>query len=1103
MIGDRLSHYRLVEQIGAGGMGVVYRAHDEQLERDVALKVLSAGILADETARKRFRKEALSLAKLNHPNIAMVFEFGSQNGLDFLVTEYIPGITLDTKIGRTPLPLKEVVELGSQLAQGLSAAHQQGIVHRDLKPGNLRFTPDGRLKILDFGLAELAPRASDLGLTVTVTSNQDITGTVPYMAPEQLRAEPLDFRSDIWSAGAVLYEMATGKRPFPQSNGPLLIDAILNQGPEPPSKLNSRIPPGLENIILKSLDKDPRHRYQSAKELRVDLERAAVSSGSSAWAGGAGNVIQPEAIDSGAKAGTTNAKRPLKISDRRVRLVAIGAVMSVVIATALAVYIAHSGKSAKSALTPGAGRRSVAVLGFKNLSGRPEQLWLSNALAEMLTTELSAGDKLRTVPGENVARMNADHSLPDTDTLSPETLSAIYKTLGSDLVVRGSYLDIGGQVRVDLRVQDAANGETIASVSDSETEVRFLDLVKRVGGTLRQKCGAGEITSAEAAAVRASEPATSDAARLYAEGLRKLRSFDHLAARDLLEKAVAADPDNVLAHSALAATWTQLGYDDKARQEAKRAFELSKNLSRKDSLSIEAEYRETIREWGKAVDLYKSLWTFFPDDLEYGLRLADAQVSAGAGQDALITIESLRQLPRPQQDDPRIDLAEARAADSLSDYKRVQSAAVRAGDKAKQLSARFLQAQALLQQCWALRNLGEPGRAKTIGAQAGKTLAAAGDFRGEAKSLTCVANVLADQGNLAEARSMHEKALALARQIGAEGDIAGALINIGNLLAYQQELDASNTQYNEALSIAVRVGDKYDALMAQNNIAANLMLQGDFVSAKKMLESSVDTALQTGDQASVIDALTNLGTISFFQGDFAGAQKNLQTSLASSRELGLKSKTASSLVALGEVLLAQDDLPGAETNYDESLAIRTQLGEKGNIAASQVSLATLALEQSQLGKAESLAREAAAEFHAETDADQETAASDVMVQSLIGMGKLSDAQLEIAKARTLSTRDQPAKLSLEITSARVLARTGKAREALRDLQETLNRAQRIKLVGVEFSARLAQAEAQGLIGDTVLAYSTLDQLSKDARDAGFLLIARKATKNKTDLKGRS
>ncbi|MGA9039793.1 MAG: protein kinase [Terriglobales bacterium] len=1075
MIGDRLSHYRLVEEIGAGGMGVVYRAYDEQLERDVALKVLSAGMLADEAARKRFRKEALALAKLNHPNIAMVFEFGSQNNLDFLVTEYIPGITLDVKIGRAPLPLKEVVELGTQLAQGLTAAHQQGIVHRDLKPGNLRLTPDGRLKILDFGLAELAPHASDLGLTVTVTQSQEVTGTVPYMAPEQLRAEPIDFRSDIWSSGAILYEMAAGRRPFPQSNGPLLISAILNQDPGPPSKLNSLIPASLENIILKSLDKDPKRRYQSAHELSVDLERVAATPG--AWSSGRGNIAQPGVV-----------------GHRNPKLLAVGAALAIIIATVLGAYFVHTRKAAIPALAPAGGRRSVAVLGFKNLSGRPDQQWLSNALAEMLTTELSAGDKLRTVPGENVTRMKSDQALPDTDALSHETLSNIYNTLGSNLVVLGTYLDIGGQVRVDLRVQDTANGETIASVSDSETEARFLDLVKRIGGALRQKCGAGDITSEQAAAVRATEPSSSDAARLYTEGLGKLRAFDHLAARDLLEQAVAADPDNVLAHSALAATWTQLGYDDKATQEAKRAFDLSKNLSRKDSLSIEAEYRETIREWSKAVELYESLWTFFPDDLEYGLRLADAQVSAGDGRDALITIAALHQLPHPQQDDPRIDLAEARAADSLSDYKREQTAAVRAEDKAKHLSARFLQAQSLLQQCWALRNVGEPARAKAIGEQAGKTLAAAGDFRGEAKSLTCVANVLEDEGNLAQARSMHEKALALARQIGAEGDIAGALINIGNVLASQQELDASNMQYNEALAIAARIGDKSDALLAQNDIAANLMLKADFAGAKKMLESSMSMALQTGDQSSLSDALTNLGTIAYYQGDFAAALKDLQTSLASSRALGLKSKTASTLVALGEVQLAQDDLPGAGKSFNESLTIRTQLGEKGNMAASQVSLATLALEQNQAAKAESLAREAAVEFHAEADADQEAAARDVIVQALIAENKLSDAQSEIAKARTLSVRDQPTQLSLEITSARVLARTGKATEALRNLEATLAHAQRLKLVGIEFSGRLAQVEAQRLAGNATSAISIRGQLKKDAANAGFLLVARQAVK---------
>jgi serine/threonine protein kinase len=214
LVGHRLGHYRILEQIGVGGMGVVYRAHDEQLERDVAVKVLPVGTLADDVARKRFRKEALALAKLNHPNIATIFEFSSQNSTDYLVTEYVSGQTLDEKVAHGTLSEKEVVGLGLQLAQGLSAAHEHGIVHRDLKPANLRLTPDQRVKILDFGLAQLMPHASDLGLTATLTQSQDVTGTLPYMAPEQLRAGVADARIDIWAAGAVLYEMATAHRPF-------------------------------------------------------------------------------------------------------------------------------------------------------------------------------------------------------------------------------------------------------------------------------------------------------------------------------------------------------------------------------------------------------------------------------------------------------------------------------------------------------------------------------------------------------------------------------------------------------------------------------------------------------------------------------------------------------------------------------------------------------------------------------------------------------------------------------------------------------------------------------------------------------------------------
>jgi eukaryotic-like serine/threonine-protein kinase len=231
LVGQILGHYRILEQIGAGGMGVVYRAHDEQLDRDVAIKVLPAGTLADEAARKRFRKEALVLAKLNHPDIATVHEFGSQDGTDYLVTEYVSGLALDHKLAAGTLSEKEVIGLGVQLAQGLSAAHEHGIVHRDLKPANLRLASDGRVKILDFGLAQLMAQPSELGVTATLTQSQEVTGTLPYMAPASCAVSPAEACTEIWTAGAVLYEMATGQRPFASKVPTALAADIIHKPP--------------------------------------------------------------------------------------------------------------------------------------------------------------------------------------------------------------------------------------------------------------------------------------------------------------------------------------------------------------------------------------------------------------------------------------------------------------------------------------------------------------------------------------------------------------------------------------------------------------------------------------------------------------------------------------------------------------------------------------------------------------------------------------------------------------------------------------------------------------------------------------------------------
>ena len=282
MIGKSISHYRVTAKLGAGGMGEVYRAHDERLERDVALKVLPAGTLADETARKRFRKEALALSKLNHPNIATIYDFDTQDGVDFLVMEYVEGTTLAEKLAGRALPEKEVARLGTQMAAALEEAHEQGVIHRDLKPGNVMVTPKGQAKVLDFGLAKLVRPVSETAVTGSLTETPAAAGTFPYMAPEQLRGETVDARTDLHALGVLLYEMATGQRPFPEARGPRLIDAILNTAPVPPSRFQPRLSTELERIILKCLEKDPENRYQSAQEIGVDLRRLGSSTSVSA-----------------------------------------------------------------------------------------------------------------------------------------------------------------------------------------------------------------------------------------------------------------------------------------------------------------------------------------------------------------------------------------------------------------------------------------------------------------------------------------------------------------------------------------------------------------------------------------------------------------------------------------------------------------------------------------------------------------------------------------------------------------------------------------------------------------------------------------------------
>ena len=1088
-VGRILSHYRIVEQIGAGGMGVVYRAHDEQLDRDVALKVLPAGTLADDSARRQFRKEALALAKLSHPNIATVFEFSSQQGVDFLAMELIPGRPLSERLLSGAMPQPEIVRLTTQLAEGLAAAHDQGVIHRDLKPANLFVTPDGRLKILDFGLALHTLTSSGADVTRSITADTGtVSGTVPYMSPEQLRGLPVDPRSDIYAAGAVLHEMATGRRAFPQTQGAELMGAILYESPAPARSVNKYVSAGLESIISKSLAKDPSQRYQSARELRVALE--------------------------GLSTTTSDFGRSLPVGSPKKSRITIAVIAAAVVLAGLGIglnilgvrdrlfehkksaTIGHSGPPGSLAHE----RRSVAVLGLKNVSGQADKAWLSTALAEMLTTELGAGEELRTVAGENVAQMKTNLALPDADSYGRETLAKIRENLNADEVVVGSFVPLGkDQIRLDLRLQDAVAGETLASVSAKGREDQIDDLVSRAGAELRQKLGVGAISATDAAAVKASLPSNAEAARLYSEGLAKLHARDTLAARDLLQKSLELEPGFALAHSALATAWTTLGYDGKATVEAKTAFDLSGGLGREDKLAIQARYLEANHDWEGAIGIYRTITQFFPDNLEYGLQLASAQNSAGKSKDALGTLQQLRQLPPPASQDPRLDLVENSAYFGLSKYKDAGDAAARAAAKAQASGQRLVLAQALHQEAAAFRYQDQIDKSNAAFQDAKRTYAEAGDRLGAAGAIMGLATNLYQHGDLSGSRQLNEQALAVFREVGSQRNTATCLVNIAIGLYDQGDLAGAQELYEEALSIQREVGDKDSQANTLNSIANVLADKGDQAGAKAKYEEALAAFRETGSQFEIAMTMSNIGELYLDEGDLPEAKKMFEQALEIKRNLHNRHSEAYTLSALGDLLLYQGDIAAARKAHEDALAIRTQLGERGTAAQDSLALARLTLEEGHPEEALAAARQAAVDFHSQNQADYEAAAHTLIARCLLQSGKLAEAKAEIQQAqKVVKPDDHVAHLPVAITSARIATMSGDQATARKILDEALSEATKAKLLYFQYDARLALGELEIKSGNVAAAHRRLTTLEKEAEGRGFLLIAHRSA---TALKG--
>jgi len=809
------------------------------------------------------------------------------------------------------------------------------------------------------------------------------------------------------------------------------------------------------------------------------------------------------------KTGELTASHGLETPTRqRNRILIYGAALVLVLLVGLGWYAfrdrARPGTTSHSKInSPPSLRKSVAVLGFHNVSGRADDGWLATAFSEMLSTELAAGGKLRLVSGEDVANLRLSSPWSQTDSLGQETAARIGTALNSDLLVLGSYANIGRperkQLRLDVRLQDARTGEILAEVAEIGSSQNFFQLISRTGVKLRDRMGVPGAAETDEPSMIASLPSTPEAGRLYTLGLARLRDYDASAATALLEQAIKADPKFPLSHSMLARAWSQLGYEQKRKEEAKRALDLSANLPRVNQLQVEGDYYESLAQHEKAASTYQALFVLIPDSVEYGLQLARAQHEAGQGSQAMETIAQLRRLPPPASADPRIDMAEAwitpkNKPDTLL---LIRNAIAKAAAQDKKL----MYAQARKDECIALIYGDHPDQGVASCEEASKILVAAGNRLGAADAMRVIGDSQGAQGHYEQAIVTYQHALAILQGLGEEhektgailNNMAGAYINVG-------QLDPAEQLYRKAKHHFEQAGDRGNTGTALGNIADVLYLRGKLSDAAKLYRQAIDS-LALLDPSEPAYAMYRLADLELAQGQTKKAQDLAAQAVDLMRPThGGYQYLTGAMAVLGDALMAQGDLAGARQQYQQALETRQKLGEQDLVAESQVSLAELSFEEGHPEQAETLLRPAIAEFEKENGTPDATGAYTLFSRTLLSEGKLEEARKAIHHAAELGRHSPDPALTLPLTiqKARVemAAAAGSAGRlalttASQELRSAIATARKLGYYQIECEARLALAGAN-LKANPALGRPQLETLEKETHERGLELLSRKA-----------